>query len=186
MDRSVLLVALLTLLIAVPVASAQSNTHTNQSTTSGSNGISEGADRERIDNQTVLLSSSYDSENGSATIVLRSEIPQKVTVADGGGFIEGGEVTTRSVYVDAEEPTRIEIPVTETSSGWVGVSISTTSTLYSEPLTKAASGRYQNLGPSESSDLLSLMIGAVLGPLAIYLGYRWIQNRQSRGVQVVD
>ncbi|QSG11295.1 Uncharacterized protein HSBGL_0865 [Halapricum desulfuricans] len=92
-----------------------------------------GESYERIDNATRLISASYDSESGMATVVIESDIPQKIVLTDAGAFVEGGEVDQRSVVVTPGEQVNISMPVTE-ADGFVGVSISTQKTLYAVPL----------------------------------------------------
>lgn len=88
---------------------------------------------EQIDNATRLVSASYDSGDGMATVVIESDIPQEIVLTDSGAFVEGGEVDQRSVVVAPGERVEISMPVTM-ANGFVGVSITTQKTLYAVPL----------------------------------------------------
>lgn len=86
---------------------------------------------ERIDESLTLVSSSYDDEAGTATIVLHASDHVAVTLADSGGFIDGGEITRRTFALEPGT-TEVQMPVTETDGGLVGVSIATEDVLYAE------------------------------------------------------
>jgi len=93
-------------------------------TTSGSAG-------EQIDSELALVSSSYDPNAGTVTLTLRADSTRAVTLADAGGFIDGGTINRRTLVVQ-EGQTSVEFAVTETQRGYVGVSIATDETLYAE------------------------------------------------------
>ena len=88
---------------------------------------------ERIDQDTRLISASYDDGDGTATVVIESDVAQKITVSDAGAFVEGGVVKQRTVIVSPGERVEITMPVTK-SNGYTGVSIATPETLYAVPL----------------------------------------------------
>lgn len=86
---------------------------------------------EYIDSNTELINATYNEKTGEATVTLRSETLQTVTLTDAGGFIEGGEIEQREVTLQPGEEISVSIPATETR-GQVGVSIATQETLYAE------------------------------------------------------
>ncbi|ACV10985.1 conserved hypothetical protein [Halorhabdus utahensis DSM 12940] len=130
MNRTLpLLAALAAVLVlvgtAAPVA-AQSNATTAPNGTNAT-------DVERIDSQTVLLDTGYNAQTGMASVTIRSETLQQITITDAGGFWQGGEIARRSVMVKPGETTTLKVPVTEVR-GFVGVSIGTPNTLYGAPI----------------------------------------------------
>jgi ABC-type Fe3+-hydroxamate transport system substrate-binding protein len=111
--------------VALIAGSAQAAETPQNNTTSDSTG-------EQIQDGLTLVSSSYDG-NGSATVTLRAETYETVTITDAGAFASGGEIPRRVVVLDPGETT-VEMPVTESGSGLVGVTIGTNETLYAEPI----------------------------------------------------
>jgi len=95
----------------------------NQTTASGPPG-------KQIDSTISLVSSSYNPDSGTVTLVFDSPASRRVTLSDAGGFLEGGEVNRRTITVDGR--TAAEFAVSETDRGYVGVSISTDQVLYAE------------------------------------------------------
>lgn len=130
MSRTKIIFCVLLLAVATlpGLAAAQESTPTaaGNATAAPTNG-------EQIDNRTVLVSSSYDADDGSAKIVLRSDALQEVTISDAGDFMAGGVVTQRTATLRPGEETSIEMPVDE-YKGNVGVSIATARVLYAEPI----------------------------------------------------
>lgn len=102
------------------VAQAANQTAGNQSATPG----------EQIDGQTRLVSSSYDGQTETATVVLESDAHQAVTIYDAGGFTaeSGGQIRTRSVALSPGEQTRVRLPVTKTDDNAVLLGIQTDNT----------------------------------------------------------
>jgi len=90
-----------------------------------------GAAGEQIDSELALVSSSYDPKAGTVTLTLEADSTRAVTLADAGGFIDGGTINRRTLVVQ-EGQTSVEFAVTETQRGYVGVSIATEETLYAE------------------------------------------------------
>ncbi len=125
----------LTVAIAAGPASAQpvpteTQTPTNDTT------VSDAPGGERIQEGLVLVDAEYDpGENGTgtATVTLRVETPVAVTLADAGKFQQGGEIQTRTDALGVGTHT-LRLPVTETESGAVGVTVSTPETLYAVPI----------------------------------------------------
>jgi len=130
-----LTLVVVTLGCAVGQAAAQPDTPTpTVSSTTADNGT----DRTWVDNSTAVVSADLDRGDETVEITLYSEIPQRVTLTDSGGFIEGGEVNQRSVYLTPGENKTFEFPITVVDRGlgntFAGVSISTPKTLYALPL----------------------------------------------------
>lgn len=84
---------------------------------------------ERIDRNTVILESDYSEKSGVATVTLESDRVQRVTLSDAGAFVTGGQVNQKTTVLKPDEPTTVRLDVTEVD-GRVGVSISTSKTLY--------------------------------------------------------
>ncbi|MHB9288121.1 hypothetical protein ACKVMT_13910 [Halobacteriales archaeon Cl-PHB] len=131
MRRAIALTAVLALLAAAlaPAGVAAQANPTNVTATP----TPEFQDRERIDENTVLLASSYDPQTGEATVSLRSSTLQQITLSDAGAFIEGGVVQQRSVTAKPGETLRVSMPVTKANE-YVGVTVATRSTVYAEPI----------------------------------------------------
>jgi hypothetical protein len=128
---------------------------------------------EQIDNATVLVSSSYDGSTGEATVKIRSEKLQEITVSDAGAFISGGQVAQRTVLVEPGETAKITLPATE-AEGYVGVSIATSQTLYAEPIHSSG-----GLSPPNDSGLAGLFSGIVLMFLSV-IGYHTYRKRKTK------
>jgi len=87
-----------------------------------------------IDNRTTLVDSSYDADNQTVTLTVKSERLQAITFVDAGGFAERGPVNRRSVQFTPGQERTVRLDVTQTDTGYVGVSISTDAVLYSLPI----------------------------------------------------
>ncbi|WP_324664173.1 hypothetical protein [Haloarcula sediminis] len=151
---AVLLVVSLALVGSTPAA-AQSATQTPSPQPTAQTGP------ERIDNQTVIVSSNVRTDNNSTTavITLRSTAVQTATLSDSGRFLKGGDVPTRSVNLGRGETTTVEMPVTR-ANGYVAVGISTENTdLYAEVLQR----------PSQESGGLDVL-GALTSVQAWFAG----------------
>lgn len=120
----VMLLAFVLVLAAAPATGAATFQDEINNTTETETG-------ERIDSDLELLSSSYDSEGGTATLTFRSDGATAVTLADAGGFVNGGEITRRTVVLQ-DGRNSVQLPVTETDAGYVGVTIATQEVLYGE------------------------------------------------------
>jgi len=130
MKRYTALCVVLALLLAVsgvPAAAAQDSSQptTDEQTTDD--------DREgtRIDGGLRLISTSYDG-SGTATLVFETDGPKAVTLADAGGFVDGGRINRRTLVLDEAGTHTVEFQVTESDRGYVGVSIATEEVLYAE------------------------------------------------------
>jgi len=136
---------------------------------------------ERIDNATVLVSSSFD--NGTATVVIESEIPQEIVLSDAGDFVQGGEVDQRTVFLEPGERARISMPVTKTN-GFAGLSISTQETLYAVPLENESTTEQVSWFQSESTwrTVQTAAVGGASGVLvvALLLAYRLRDGGKER------
>lgn len=162
-------------------ATAQENStatasSTSTATESETDDLPTGA--ERIDGRTVLLSSEYDQDGGTATLTLLSTEPQGVTFSDAGAFVAGGQVATRTEVLDSGRNT-ITMPVTN-ADGYAGVSVSTANVLYAVPLTTTSTVSFS---PSSPNDMLALALGAgLVGPGAVLAGWKIRERRRANGV----
>lgn len=99
---------------------------------------SESGSGEWIDNATQLISAEYQEGSESVEVTIHSEIPQQITISDSGAFVEGGQVDQRSIYLKPGETRTIRFPITVIDQGFgqefVGISITTSKTLYAVPL----------------------------------------------------
>jgi len=127
---AVLLTVLALSVLAVPISAQEAPTPTTPTPTPDAG---QNQTHERIDNATSLVSASYDSDDGTATVVIESEIPQQITISDSGAFVDGGVVNQRTVFVRPGERVEITMPITK-ADGFVGVSVATQNTLYAVPL----------------------------------------------------
>jgi len=115
-------------------ASAQSGYGGNSTADNGTaTGPPEG---DHIDNSTILVSTSYDNSTGDNTVrvTLYSKTIQRVTLTDAGGVFNEGEVNQRSVTLSPRENTTIAIDTTRIETGFVGVTLATSDTLYAVPI----------------------------------------------------
>jgi len=81
----------------------------------------------RIDEDIRICESSF--ENGQSEVVFYSNTTQRITIADMGSFVQGGEVPRKRVRLQ-EGRNRVTLPGVKTR-GRAGISIDTGSTLYS-------------------------------------------------------
>jgi hypothetical protein len=118
---------------ATATTTAPTTTASPPPTTAAASGGSggDGRDGERIDSSLTLVSSSYHPGSGTVTLVLDSDGATAVTLSDAGGFIDGGTINRRT-FVAQDGRNSIEFAVTETSRGYVGLSIATEEVLYAE------------------------------------------------------
>ena len=135
MKRHTALCVVLALLLAVsgvPAAAAQDSP---QPTTTEANSTEEQREGAQIDEDLRLVSSSYDG-SGTATLVFQTDSSKAVTLADAGGFMDGGEINRRTLVLDGEGTHTVEFQVTESERGYVGVSIATQKVLYGKVIQK--------------------------------------------------
>ncbi len=129
MKRQTALCVVLALLLAVsglPTAAAQDSP---QPTTTEESTTEEEREGTRIDSGLRLVSSSYDG-SGTATLVFETDGAKAVTLADAGGFMDGGQINRRTLVLKGEGTHTVEFQVTESDRGYVGVSIATQEVLY--------------------------------------------------------
>lgn len=115
---------------------------------------------EAIDQNTVLCSASLDGD--TATLVLRSDRLQSVTITDAGGVFAGGEVQRTTHQLRADEPNTIRIPVTR-HRNMAGVTIDTGSTLYAVPFDETST----LIGPPWSAS--DVQLGAIFAAISTAL-----------------
>lgn len=176
MRRLFLLAIMLTGLVSGSLVAPAAAQETATPTAAGN---ATGATGETIDQNTVLLNSSYDGAKGTVSVTIRSETLQQITVTDAGAFMEGGEIARRTVTVRPDQPTTIEIPATE-YQGSVGVSIATASTLYAEPI-EVRDAWFQ--GDSTWTDTQAAGAGSALGVLLVVAALAW--RRRDGGQEEV-
>jgi len=87
----------------------------------------------QIDQHTTVLDSSYDDDTGIATVTVRSETLQRITLTDGGALLEGGEIAQNTVTVEPSDTVDIQVQATQVRDQ-VAVSIATDQTLYGLPI----------------------------------------------------
>ncbi|WP_144426067.1 hypothetical protein [Halanaeroarchaeum sulfurireducens] len=97
-------------------------------------------------------------EDGTMVLVIRSDVPQLVTLTDAGAVWGGGEIPQRSLTLQAGR-NRVSIPVTEVD-GRVGVTIATQRVLHGTTLT---TGTTLLPGPFGRDDV---QIAAIAGAFA--------------------
>ncbi|MFC3478732.1 hypothetical protein [Halobacterium litoreum] len=86
---------------------------------------------EQVDSDLRLVSSAYNGK-GTATLVFETDTTKAVTLSDAGGFIDGGTINRRTLILDGAGTHTVTFDVTESSRGYVGVSIATQEVLYAE------------------------------------------------------
>ena len=62
---------------------------------------------ELIDQNTVLLNATYNSETGESIVTLKSEILQDVVLTDASGLLQGGETAMRTVTLTPGDRTTV-------------------------------------------------------------------------------
>jgi len=130
MKRKTALCVVLALLLAVsgvPAAAAQDSPQ--PTTTTDEQSDDEEREGARIDSDLRLVSTSYDG-SGTATLVFETDGPKAVTLADAGGFMDGGQINRRTLVLEEAGTHTVEFQVTESDRGYVGVSIATQEVLY--------------------------------------------------------
>jgi hypothetical protein len=81
-----------------------------------------------IDDNTRIIDSRYNAEEGTASVTIETDGATALTVSDGGALSEGsGEIPSKTVVVDGRQT--VTIPATE-NGGMVGVVISKDGLLY--------------------------------------------------------
>jgi len=173
MKRIAVTLALVIGLAFVPAVSAQAA----NSTESGDGIELPQQSGTQIEDGLTLLSSSYNPDRGTVTLVFRAEQPTSVTLADAGAFMEEGEINRRTEVVDGKA--KMEFAVTE-QNGFVGVSIATKETLYGHPI-KIGSTDFVPGGPSPEDTWLAGSTVFVL--FAVALPGAFYANRKLRGVE---
>lgn len=132
MKRHTALCVVLALLLAVAAVPAAAVAQTSpQPTTTEANSTATDRQGSRIDGDLRLVSTSYDG-SGTATLVFETDGPKAVTLADAGGFMDGGRINRRTLVLDESGRHTVEFSVTESDRGYVGVSIATQDVLYAE------------------------------------------------------
>ena len=166
------IIIVIALLAVVPATGAAQSANT---TTSGPVVDVPETTGTQIQDGLTLLSSSYDRNSGTATLVFQSDQAIAVTLADAGAFMEEGEINRRAIVVNGK--TKVEFGVTE-QRGFVGVSISTDETLYGHPI-KVQNRDFVPGGPSPEDTWLAGSTVFVLFAIALP-GAFWA-NRKMRG-----
>jgi hypothetical protein len=144
--KAVALVVALVGLLAVPTAAAGAAANTTAPDAPGASGPGP----VQIDNATTLVDTSFNNSSGMATLTIESDVPQSVVITDSGGVVRGGVVDQREIELRPGETRTVQMPVTRTPRGFVGVTIATRSLLWSEPLRQPETGP-QTVDPGESS-----------------------------------
>lgn len=169
-----ILIVVAALLVLTPPAAAQSADQVvvqNETT-------QEPPAHQRMDNNTQLVDARL--EDGTAVLVLKSDITQRVTVTDVGSFMREGEPMTRRDYVlKRGEKTTIRMDL-YTKGGYAGVTIDTGEVLWPVPLDDP----YNFLpgGPTTTDVQLAAVTGLSLtGVLGIGIA---IKRRRGLGDEV--
>jgi hypothetical protein len=136
MNRKILLMGLIALsLAAVGPATAQSYDYDSQELPTNGTATPTPAGNQTyeayIDGNTRIVEADYNSQEGTATVVIESDQAQSITVSDGGALASGesGTIATTTRVVEDGERQSITVPVTK-ADGLVAVTISTRETLY--------------------------------------------------------
>lgn len=132
---------------------------------------------EQIDEQ-VQICDSY-LEDGDAVLELHSDVSQSVVIADSGAFIDGGEVDTRTVDLEADDRTTVRMPVTE-ARGFAGVTINTDQVAYAVPLEDPDDGAMLPGDPSTADAWVATATTASIFVLAVPISV--VAVRRMRGV----
>jgi hypothetical protein len=141
--RALLVMVMLVGVVAIVPAAVAGQTATDTLTPGA------GANPEQIDENTRLVSATYDKETGQAVVIIESDSLQDVVISDAGAFMEGGIVEQRTVTLKPGERATVRMPVTKVK-GYVGVSIATRSgALYAVPMEIPARGTnpFTQVGP---------------------------------------
>lgn len=152
-----------------PTTVAQQTNPLNNSTSTDS----ASGDGERIDSSLTLVSSTYHPGSGTVTLVLDSDGATAVTLSDAGGFVDGGEINRRTVVAQDGRNT-VEFAVTETSRGYVGVSIATEDVLYAEVVRSPTPSPFR-----DSSGTVGWMAGAAIVLLSFVAAAFWKLHKEG-------
>lgn len=155
------------------VQQAENETATRSPATSGT---------EQIDTNTRLVSATL-TDDMTARITVESDVPQTIVIVDSAGVFSRGEVNSRRVSVLPDKRTTLTLPVTETSDGFVGVSLTVQSgTIYGVPLERGG----DDFSAPQQSDLLALFAGVGSVLLLIWGIEWWVTRRDEQGVTRID
>jgi len=176
MTRKTALCVVLALLLAVsgvPAAAAQENPRptTEEETTE------EEREGTRIDSGLRLVSSSYDG-SGTATLVFETDGPKAVTLADAGGFMDGGQINRRTLVLDEAGTHTVEFQVTESDRGYVGVSIATQEVLYGKVIEEPT------VSPFSGASGTTGWLGGASIVILSFVGAGWYVMRKEGGAPV--
>jgi hypothetical protein len=144
MTRLTTLCVVLTLLLATAVVAPAAGQASPQPTTTEANSTETDRQGTRIDGDLRLVSTSYDG-SGTATLTFETDSAKAVTLADAGGFVDGGRINRRTLVFDEAGTHTVDFDVTESDRGYVGVSIATDDVLYAEVI------RSPSISPFRSS-----------------------------------
>lgn len=126
-----LMVLAWTLVIVMASGTAAAAQSQDGGNSTGTEGYSNAEIEQRLDSDVVVLDTGI--EDGIAWVQVHSNVTQRITVTDGGGLMAGGRMDQSTVTVPRGEPTRISVDATR-YKGFVGVSISTRTGLYGQPI----------------------------------------------------
>lgn len=144
-------------LIGAGVASAQSVPGQENTTTTPTPG-------ERINQNVVLLESSYNADTGEGTFRFRVSRPVSLTLTDAGEFWEGGEMDNQQTFVFEEGTHTVTVPLTEVE-GAVGATITTGEVRYAEIIRDFEISR----APVDYQLVQLLIAGTLLGTAGVTL-----------------
>jgi len=157
--------------VTAPVAAAPADTPANSTAQRPA---------ERIGPNTLLISSSYDEQNGTASVVIESERPQTITVSDAGAFSKGGEIPRRITVFGSGERRTIELPATKIN-GKIGLAISTDETLYAEVISVAEPDDSLFQGRPTWQDMQVAGLSGFVGGLLIVSLVAWHRVKSDQG-----
>jgi hypothetical protein len=175
MRRPIALCVVLTTLVvvaagAVPPAAAQESP---QPTTTEENSSASDRQGSRIDGDLRLVSTSYDG-SGTATLVFETDTAKAVTLADAGGFMDGGRINRRTLVLEEAGTHTVEFQVTESDRGYVGVSIATQEVLYAEVIEEPTVSPF-----SGASGTTGWLGGATIVVVSFLVAGWWVRYKEG-------
>jgi hypothetical protein len=174
MKSKIFVLTFVALALIAGVATAQDGGNGTNVNVDVANQTDDGCSSPRtIDNITQLCSAKLSSDGNRATLVVKSKLPQRITLTDAGGFMQEGTIRQRTFPLQPGKNT-VTLRVTQVD-GFAGVSVATSETLYAVPLDRKSS---LIAGPFTGSDV---QISALGGAASVALSMIVITIRTLTG-----